>query len=197
MRGRAAALLICTSMLNTAMAQAPEDRGEQEALRHFLEHSLSRAEGFTDRFAAEVWLVDMNARLATFVSDPEARMELLQQVHSAAFAADLAPELVLAVIEVESHFDRFAVSRAGAQGLMQVMPFWKEQLGRSDDNLTHNPTNLRYGCTILKFYLQRESGDLHLALAAYNGSTGSRRYSDRVRRAWQQHWRTTALDWSR
>ena len=104
---------------------------------------------------------------------------------------------MLAVIEVESRFDRFAISRAGAQGLMQVMPFWKEELGRRDDNLTDTTTNLRYGCRILEFYLQRENGALHRALAAYNGSSGSRRYSERVQRAWSRRWRTTALDWSR
>ena len=104
---------------------------------------------------------------------------------------------MLAVIEVESGFDRFAVSRAGAQGLMQVMPFWKDELGRRDDNLTDNATNLRYGCRILQFYLERHAGALHAALAAYNGSSGSRRYSERVRSAWQQHWRTASLDWSR
>jgi soluble lytic murein transglycosylase-like protein len=102
---------------------------------------------------------------------------------------------VLAVIEVESHFDRFALSSAGAQGLMQVMPFWKHEIGRPDDNLMHNATNLDYGRRILQFYLQRAGGDLHRALAAYNGSSGRRRYSDRNERAWREHWRTAPLDW--
>jgi len=103
---------------------------------------------------------------------------------------------VLAVIEVESHFDRFAISRVGAQGMMQVMPFWKDEIGRPDDNLTDNLTNFEYGCRILQFYLKREKGHLHKALARYNGSVGKRIYSDKVYLAWRRHWRTTPLDWA-
>lgn len=138
----------------------------------------------------------MGARLTRYVSDADARLQLLRQVHAAASRSDLAPELVLAVIEVESHFDRFAVSRVGAQGLMQVMPFWKDEIGRPGDNLTNNLTNLDYGCRILQFYLQRENGVLPRALAAYNGSSGSTTYSDKVETAWREHWRTGNLDWS-
>jgi soluble lytic murein transglycosylase-like protein len=81
--------------------------------------------------------------------------------------------------------------------MMQVMPFWKNEIGRADDNLTMNLTNFEYGCRILQFYLQREKGDLHRALAAYNGSLGSRRYSNKVYQAWSRHWRTGPLPWSR
>ena len=139
--------------------------------------------------------MDMSARLSRFVDDPEQRLQLLRQIHAAATAAELPPELVLAVIEVESHFDRFAISRVGAQGMMQVMPFWKDEIGRPEDNLTHNKTNFAYGCRILQFYLQREKGRLHPALARYNGSYGSRVYSDKVYRAWRDHWRTEPLNW--
>jgi soluble lytic murein transglycosylase-like protein len=118
-------------------------------------------------------------------------------VHRAATQAKLPPELVLAVIEVESRFDRFAISPAGAQGLMQVMPFWREEIGRPGDNLTDNATNLTYGCRILQFYLQREDNALHAALAAYNGSSGSRRYSDKVKTAYRARWRGEPLDWRR
>jgi soluble lytic murein transglycosylase-like protein len=176
----------------TATAQEPEDR---QALRAFLEGTISRASSFEDRYAAEVWLVDMSARLEPFMADPGQRLELLRQVHRAATQASLLPELVLAVIEVESRFDRFAISSAGAQGLMQVMPFWKAEIGRPNDNLTDNATNLNYGCRILQFYLERENGALHAALAAYNGSSGSRRYSDKVKRAYRAHWRREPLDW--
>ena len=173
----------------------PSDAQERAALRTFLESAINRSESFTDRYAAEVWLVDMGARLETFVDDESARLELLRQVHAASSRADVPPELVLALIEVESAFDRFAVSRVGAQGLMQVMPFWKNEIGRPDDNLTDNSTNLSYGCRILQFYLQREDGALHAALAAYNGSSGSRRYSDKVMQAWKARWRTEPLNW--
>ena len=173
----------------------PTDTQERAALRAFLESAINRSDSFTDRYAAEVWLVDMSARLESFVDDESARLELLRQVHAASSRSDVPPELVLAVIEVESAFDRFAVSRVGAQGLMQVMPFWKNEIGRPDDNLTDNSTNLSYGCRILQFYLQREDGALHAALAAYNGSSGSRRYSDKVMQAWKARWRTEPLNW--
>ena len=98
----------------------------------------------------------MQQRLASFLADPTERLALLTRVHQQPSHLNLPPELVLAVIEVESAFDRYAISRIGAQGLILVMPFWKDEIGRSDDNLTHTPTNLRYGCHILRFYLDRE-----------------------------------------
>jgi soluble lytic murein transglycosylase-like protein len=188
------AALLLAPLHAVADAAAEPDRA---ALRSFLERTISRSDSFDDRYAAEVWLVDMGARLEPFIDDPAARLELLRQVHRAATAAEVLPELVLAVIEVESRFDRFAISRAGAQGLMQVMPFWKGEIGRPDDNLTDNATNLAYGCRILQFYLQREGGALHAALAAYNGSSGSRRYSNKVKSAYRSHWRREPLDWRR
>ncbi|TCO77291.1 lytic transglycosylase domain-containing protein [Chromatocurvus halotolerans] len=179
----------------TTGGTAAADVGDTAALRRFLESTIARSDSFRDRFAAEVWLVDMSTRLSAFISSPEQRLQLLNLIHQAALRSDLPPELVLAVIEVESAFNRFAVSRAGAQGLMQVMPFWRREIGRPDDNLTDNPTNLDYGCRILQFYRDREDGDLHRALAAYNGSSGTRRYSNKVYRAWQQRWRTGPLPW--
>jgi soluble lytic murein transglycosylase-like protein len=170
---------------------------DREDLRRFLENTIQASDSFPDRFAAEVWLVDMSARLRPWVSATDARLKMLRQIHAAASRSDLPPELVLAVIETESSFDRFAVSSAGAQGLMQVMPFWRNEIGRPDDNLTVNATNLDYGCRILQFYLQRENGDLHRALAAYNGSSGSRVYSNKVENAWREHWSTAPLDWRR
>jgi soluble lytic murein transglycosylase-like protein len=186
--------LICLLLAAPAYSQ-PADEQEREELRSFLESTISDASSFEDRYDAEVWLVDMSARLARYVKDPIHRLELLQDIHAAAVQAELPPELVLSVIEVESHFDRFAISRVGAQGMMQVMPFWKNEIGRPDDNLTLNKTNFAYGCRILQFYLQREKGDLHKGLARYNGSVGSRVYSDKVYRAWKNHWRTEPLDW--
>lgn len=189
----AAALL--SALACPCAADTPAQQ-EHEALRSFLEKTISTADSFEDRYDAEVWLVDMSARLARFVPDATQRLDLLNAVHAAAKRSDLPPELVLAVIEVESHFKRFAISRVGAQGMMQVMPFWKKEIGRPEDNLTEMLTNLNYGCRILQFYIQREKGDLHRALGAYNGSLGSRRYSDKVYRAWSRHWRTEPLDWS-
>ncbi|WOJ97952.1 lytic transglycosylase domain-containing protein [Congregibacter brevis] len=190
-----ALLLIAAGHIAAQDGLSPGD-AQREALRQFLESNIVASESFDDRFDAEVWLVDMSARLTRYVPDADSRLQLLRQIHAAASRSSLAPELVLAVIEVESHFDRFAVSRVGAQGLMQVMPFWKNEIGRPDDNLTDNLTNLDYGCRILQFYLQREDGVLHRALAAYNGSSGRRVYSDKVELAWREHWRTSNLNWS-
>ncbi|MEM9254924.1 MAG: lytic transglycosylase domain-containing protein [Pseudomonadota bacterium] len=188
-----ASLLLCVcASLVTAQ---PEDPEERAALRDFLEQTIVGADSFQDRYDAEVWLVDMSSRLEIFVKDPQERLQLLRMIHAAATQAELPPELVLSVIEVESHFDRFAISRVGAQGMMQVMPFWKDEIGRPDDNLTDNATNFEYGCRILQFYLQRENGHLHRALARYNGSVGRRVYSDKVYYAWLNRWRTAPLNW--
>ena len=168
---------------------------ERVALRAFLEQSISGSSGFADRFDAEVWLLDMQTRLQPFMENPEERLTFLTLLYRETLAAELPPDIVLALIEVESHFDRFAISRVGAQGYMQVMPFWKDEIGRPEDNLTDTETNLRYGCRILQFYWQRESGDWRRALAAYNGSLGRTTYSDKVYRAWQSRWRVEPLDW--
>jgi soluble lytic murein transglycosylase-like protein len=169
-----------------ALAEQPPKVDDE--LRQLLLRSIEQAESFEDRFDAEVWLMLMSSKLERFVRDPERRMQILRKVHREAKRSGLQPELVLAVIEVESHFDRFAVSRVGAQGIMQVMPFWKNEIGRPDDNLIDMETNLRYGCTILKHYLERSNGRLAEALARYNGSYGSYRYSAKVMDAWER-WR--------
>jgi soluble lytic murein transglycosylase-like protein len=142
----------------------------------------------TENHDAQVWLMDKSNRMSRFSKDPQQRLSLLRSIHRAATRADLNPEVVLAVIEVESHFNRFAVSSVGAQGMMQVMPFWKNEIGRADDNLIDLETNLRYGCTILKHYIKRSDGHLANALARYNGSYGSYRYSSKVMDAWDK-WR--------
>ena len=169
-------LLLALFQPGLAMAQQVPD----PELREVLREAATAADSFGDRFDAEVWLTDMSARLERQVRDPDERIRLLTRVHYEASRAELAPELVLAVIEVESNFDRYAVSVAGALGLMQVMPFWREEIGRPDDNLIRLDTNLRYGCTILKFYLDKEKGDLRRALGRYNGSLGQRKYPNKV-----------------
>lgn len=157
-------------------------------LRELLIRAVNESRSFTDKFHAEVWLLDMSTRLAPQVPDTEERLELLKLVHMEATRAGLPPELVLAVIDVESDFDRFAVSVAGAQGLMQIMPFWLEEIGRPNDNLFDPRTNLRMGCTILQYYIDMEDGDIREGLARYNGSTGRRWYPDRVFRALSSQW---------
>jgi soluble lytic murein transglycosylase-like protein len=189
----ALALLLVTACPISA-DDTVEDRADHAQLRQFLSTTISDAGSFTDRFDAEVWLVDMSRRLTPYVADPQERLDLLRQIHHYAIDAGLPPEVVLAVIEVESHFDRFAVSRVGAQGLMQVMPFWREEIGRSSDNLTQIATNLNYGCRILQFYLQKSDGHLLNALKRYNGASNLK-YSRKVQTAWQENWSTENLSW--
>jgi soluble lytic murein transglycosylase-like protein len=159
-------------------------------LREILREAASAADSFEDRFDAEVWLTDMSARLERQVRDADERLAILTRVHYEAARVELPPELILALIEVESNFDRYAVSVAGALGLMQVMPFWRDEIGRPDDNLIKINTNLRYGCTILRFYLDKEKGDLRRALGRYNGSLGKRKYPnlviDKLSKKWYQ-----------
>jgi len=135
------------------------------------------------------WLFEMSRRLARRIPDRAARVQFLRTVHYEATRAGLDPQLVLSVIEVESAFRKYAVSRSGARGYMQVMPFWRRQIGRSSDNLFHMRTNLRYGCVILRHYLDIEKGDPERALGRYNGDLESRRYARRVVGAWKQRWK--------
>jgi len=160
----------------------------EPALREALIQAVSSTETFANRYVAEVWLLDMARRLEQRIPDPEARLELLRHVHFEASRAGLEPELVLAVIEVESNFNPYAISPVGAQGLMQVMPFWLKEIGRPDDNLFHMPTNLRFGCAILRYYLDMAKGDLTEALARYNGSYGRYEYAGRVFNALNRRW---------
>ncbi|MGK0500928.1 MAG: soluble lytic murein transglycosylase-like protein, partial [Oceanicoccus sp.] len=161
---------------------------QKTELRNFLKSTISQADSFDDRFDAEVWLVDMSGRLQRFIKDPKQRLELLRAVHREATKANLKPDLVLALIQIESYFDPYAISRVGAQGLMQVMPFWKNEIGRPEDNLTDINTNLSYGCRILQFYLKKEKGNWMNALARYNGSYGKYWYPEKVMDAWRKHW---------
>lgn len=182
-------LLVAATHLSPVFADSVDVSTTDPQLRHLLIQAIEAADSFDDRFDAEVWLVDMSARLESFVPDKEHRLKLLRNIHREATRAELVPELVLAVIEIESHFDHFAISRSGAQGLMQVMPFWLKEIGHPDDNLVDVVTNLRMGCTILKYYLNMEKNNLHKALARYNGSAGSRVYSSKVLKALRANWR--------
>ena len=170
-------LFVCLLLVSTAMSVAA---GPDPELREALRIAANESPSFVDRFDGEVWLTDMARRLERQVGDPEERIRILTLVHMEANRVELPPELILAVIEVESNFDRYAVSVAGALGLMQVMPFWLDEIGRPDDNLLHTDTNLRYGCTILRFYYDKEEGDLRRALGRYNGSLGKRKYPNKV-----------------
>jgi soluble lytic murein transglycosylase-like protein len=131
----------------------------------------------------------MSHRLRRRFPDETQRLEFLKHAYIEANRARIPPELVLAVIEVESNFDQFAISRAGAQGYMQIMPFWLKEIGRPDDNLFRLSTNLRMGCTILRHYHDLERGNWTRTLARYNGSLGKTAYPHRVFDALRTRWR--------
>ncbi len=169
--------------------QSAPSKSVDDELRDLLLDTIANSDSFEDKYEAEVWLVSMSERLKPFVTNPSERLQLLRNVHRYARAHEIQPSLVLAVIEVESAFDRYAVSRVGAQGMMQIMPFWKHEIGRPEDNLIDLETNLQYGVTILKHYLDREQGRWPEALARYNGSYGSYRYAIKVMDAWEKRWK--------
>ncbi|MHC9511145.1 transglycosylase SLT domain-containing protein [Kangiella sp. M94] len=145
---------------------------------------------FVDRYDAEVWMKDMSGRLARrapHIPEDE-RLKILTLVHRYANTSGVDPQLVLAIMEVESNFDRYALSVANARGLMQIMPFWKDEIGHSEDSLFDMETNVRYGCYILKLYLDMEKGNLTYALGRYNGSRGRAKYPNKVYAALRKRW---------
>jgi len=143
---------------------------------------------FSSQHEAQFWLSEMSIRLKNKIPDDKVRREFLSTVHYEAVRAGLDPHLVLSVIEVESAFNKYAVSHAGARGYMQVMPFWVNSIGTQEHNLFHLRINLRYGCTILRHYLNVEKGDLYRALGRYNGSLGKPEYPNLVKTALHKRW---------
>lgn len=173
-------LLISLLLLCLAAAPAHAGRQQDPQLGQLLEQALGAGECFEDKFEEQVWRAAMEPKLLRLVSDAQERAAILHHVYCEARRLELPPGLVMAVIDVESRFDRWAVSSAGAVGLMQIMPFWPRELGMTNHELVRIPQNVRMGCTILRFYLDREQGDYSKALARYNGSVGRRDYADLV-----------------
>lgn len=174
------------ALVTESMPSAPD---ADQALLDKLAGTLAATHAETDRFDAQVWLMASEQRLSRYLDDEAERLTLLQLVYREAHRTELDPDLVLAVMQVESHFNRYAISRVGAQGLMQIMPFWRAELGRPLDNLTDVETNIIYGTTILAHYLEVSKGDLVEALGRYNGSRGRLRYPELVVSAWRKSWR--------
>lgn len=190
MRRLIAALLFCSASAVQAGAQKYEPLSDsvQAALHKTVSDSRPAVSSFKSPLEAADWLSEMSRRLEKRIPDRDYRIDLLRSVHYEATRAGLDPQLVLGLIQVESGFRKYAVSSAGARGYMQVMPFWIKLIGRPDDSLFDLRTNLRYGCTILRHYLDIEKGDLFRALGRYNGSLGQAEYPNLVRGAWQKHW---------
>ena len=183
-----ATLIIGFSVIPSVSLGAADKLSYDPELARLLKQAANDATSFSDQYEATVWLTDMSYRLRRQIPDRQFRIRLLKNVHREAKRAGVEPELVLAVIEVESNFDQFAISHVGARGLMQVMPFWHKIIGRPGDNLFKLKTNLRYGCTILKYYLDKEKGNLTRALGRYNGSLGKWKYPGKVYKALDYRW---------
>jgi hypothetical protein len=168
------------------------DQQRDPELKALLQKIIGSSEDcFTDKFDSEVWHKAMEPRLRQFVASPEQRLVILDHVYCEAKrdpTLPLPPDLVLALIEVESRFDPWAVSPAGAVGLMQVMPFWPRQLGVQNELVRVAP-NIRIGCEILRYYLRAENHNWSRALARYNGSVGRNTYPALVMQHWQRIWR--------
>jgi soluble lytic murein transglycosylase-like protein len=141
------------------------------------------------RVAFIEWMGEMSGRLVKRKPDDRLRLDFLRTLDYEAARAGLDPQLVLALIEVESNFRKYAISSAGARGYMQVMPFWTNVIGDGDaGKLFDMGTNLRYGCVILRHYLDLEQGNLYYALGRYNGSRGRPEYPNAVNAVWQKRW---------
>ena len=186
------ALLMPLPALAGAQKYEPLSASVQAALSRSVSDRAPPKSAFQNSMDAVDWLSEMSRRLEKRMPDREGRLDFLRAVHYEATRAGLDPQLVLGLIQVESGFKKYAVSSSGARGYMQVMPFWSRLLGRGDDNLFHLRTSLRYGCTILRHYLDIEQGDLYRALGRYNGSLGQAEYPNLVRGAWHNQWMYTS-----
>jgi soluble lytic murein transglycosylase-like protein len=186
------ALLGAVSLAPQVPAATPSIPAQADPeLRAVVQQAIAQTQCFADRYDSAVWYTLMEPKLRRYVKDDKERLEILQTVYCETHRSGvsvLPPGLVMAVLDVESGFDRWAVSSAGAVGLMQVMPFWPEQLGMRRYELTRVAANLRMGCAILRFYLDSERRDVRRALERYNGSIGRRDYPDRVIVRWTTYW---------
>ncbi len=183
-------LFACTAHGGTQIYQ-PLSASVRGVLQHAVSDQAAPKLAFASQQEADSWLNEMSRRLENRIPDETYRRDFLKTVHYEAKRAGVDPQMVLGLIEVESGFKKYAVSNVGARGYMQVMPFWVKEIGTPDHNLFHLRTNLRYGCTILRHYLDMENGNLFRALGRYNGSLGRPEYPNMVRAAWHKYWDTT------
>ena len=181
-------LLVALAALGVGVPHATRaDQQRDPQLQAVVTKAIAEAQCFTDQYDSAVWYRLMEPRLRRIIREKDERLDILKQVYCETHRrgeARLPPGLVMALIDVESRFDRWAVSPAGAVGLMQVMPFWPERLGMRRYELIHVAPNIRMGCAILRFYLDHERNDVRKALARYNGSPGRRDYPDLVLSQW-------------
>ncbi|MEQ1600186.1 MAG: lytic transglycosylase domain-containing protein [Methylophilaceae bacterium] len=187
--------LICTVILvfsAHAIAGRQSEQPLSNSVKAMMQRSISDSAApkliFDNEAEGRNWLEDMSRRLQKRMPDQTMREDFLRTVHYEATRAGLDPQMILGLIQVESGFKKYAVSSVGARGFMQVMPFWVNSIGASDHDLFHLRLSLRYGCTILRHYLDIEKGDLFRALGRYNGSLGQAQYPNMVVGAWHKNW---------
>jgi soluble lytic murein transglycosylase-like protein len=190
------ALLVSVCLVShVAFAGAQQEETLSNSVKALMQKSVSDSAApklfFSSEIEAKKWLDTMSERLQKRIPDQAMREDFLRTVHYEATRAGLDPQLVLGLIQVESGFKKYAVSSVGARGFMQVMPFWVSNIGAPDHNLFHLRLNLRYGCTILRHYLDIEHGDLYRALGRYNGSLGQPQYPTMVVATWRRYWSYT------
>jgi soluble lytic murein transglycosylase-like protein len=176
------------AVLAGAQIYEPLAASVQAAMSKAVSDRAPLSSAFSSKLDEVEWLSAMSRRLDLRIRDHKTRIAFMKSVHYEASRAGLDPQLVLGLIEVESGFKKYAVSRSGARGFMQVMPFWVKLIGAKGDNLFDMRKNIRYGCTILRHYLDAEQGDLYRALGRYNGSLGKPEYPRAVEAAWKRRW---------
>jgi len=193
---RAACLALVLGLLGAGQAWAGNQK--EEAMADAMRIALSRAitdprppkpqfSGMEQKIKFLYWRGEMSERLRKALPDDQVRREFLDTLWYESKRAGLDPQMVLGLIQVESGFHKYAISSAGARGYMQVMPFWTRIIGDGDPGKLFNmQSNLRYGCSVLRMYIDQENGDLFLALGRYNGSRGQPQYPDAVRGAWKK-----------
>ena len=185
--------LVCLFLCVSSTVWAGEQIEETLALhtKMLLQKSISDSQPLDIpediKHESDAWVHAFSPVVSKYVPDDKYREPFLYAVYYEAHRAGIDPQLVLGVIHVESRFRKYAVSVAGARGYMQVMPFWTNLLDNADANLFHMRLNLRYGCTILRYYLDKEHGNIRRALGRYNGSLGENRYPDLVLSTWYKY----------
>jgi hypothetical protein len=187
-----ALFLIASLVCHIVFAGAQQEEPLSNSVKALMQKSVSDRAApklfFSNEVEAKKWLDTMSERLKKHMPDQNMREEFLLTVHYEATRAGLNPQLVLGLIQVESGFKKYAVSSVGARGFMQVMPFWVSNIGAPEHDLFHFRLNLRYGCTILRHYLDVENGDLYRALGLYNGSLGQPQYPNAVLGTCRLYW---------
>jgi soluble lytic murein transglycosylase-like protein len=181
-------LLFSASALAGSQIEEPLSNSVRAQMQKSISDSAAPRLVFASETEGKLWLAEMSNRLKGRMPDQTTRENFLRTVDYEATRAGLDPQMVLGLIQVESGFNKYAVSPVGARGFMQVMPFWVHSIGAKDHDLFHMRLNLRYGCTILRHYINIERGDLYRALGRYNGSLGQPQYPNMVLGAWRKYW---------